>query len=142
MKNATVSLAENLGRAHAALSKGLQKLEELAIDPATALQDVQVELATLQKHIAEHFRFEEQNGYMNAVQKSEPQRERTIEKLREEHRELSRSLNELVSDADPAKNIVFLRARIQSWIKQVRDHEERENDLVQEVFNRDTWAED
>ena len=142
MKNVTVSLAEKLGRAHAALLNDLQKLEEMANDPGVVPHDVQAELAAVQKHIAEHFRFEEQNGYMNAVRKREPQRERTVEKLREEHRELSRSLNELVGDADPAKGTVFLQARIRSWIEQVRGHEGRENRLVQEVFNRDTWAED
>jgi hypothetical protein len=35
-----------------------------------------------------------------------------------------------------------LRQEVRAWIERVRQHEARENDLVQEAFNRDIGTED
>lgn len=142
MATFTTSLAEGLARAHATLLKDLEKLAALGEDRATTPKALRDELAAVQKHIAEHFRFEEQNGYMNAVTKREPQHERAIEKLREEHGELAQSLATLLDETDGPTIAESVREHVRAWLRLVESHETHENALVQEVFNRDTWAED
>ncbi len=138
------SVAEALGQAHAALLEDLRRLENAARSTSPAsMAEVRQRLEATRRHIGEHFRFEEQNGYMDAVRQREPRLEREIQQLAEEHRRLEHSLDALreasqtVSSPDAA-----FRQEIQHWIKQVRQHESRENDLVMDAFNMDISAED
>jgi hypothetical protein len=94
-------------------------------------------------HLTEHFRFEEQNGYMDVVREREPRLERTIQQLAEEHGQLTRSLDALIKEAGKATSLGdALREAILSWIECVRQHEARENDLVQDAFDLDIGVED
>jgi predicted nucleic acid-binding Zn-ribbon protein len=138
------SVAEALSRAHAALLEDLRKLEEAA-DPSssTDLAEMRARLGATQAHITEHFRFEEENGYLEALQKREPRLEPTIQQLAEEHRQLAQSLEALVGEARSATSLGnTFREKTRQWIKRVRQHEHRENDLVQDAFNLDIGAED
>jgi hypothetical protein len=95
------------------------------------------------RHIMEHFRFEEQNGYMDTVRKREPRLERSIEHLAEEHWQLAQSLNALIEQARSATSCdQAFRDQVRTWVEQVRQHEVRENELVQDAFNLDIGAED
>lgn len=89
-----------LKRTHAALVEDLRKLEEVARhateEDLTQLQD---RLTATQQHVADHFRFEEQNGYMEAVVEREPRLERAVQQLALEHIGLRDSLNALIADA-------------------------------------------
>lgn len=143
MNNAIAVVAENLAQAHEALSSDLRNLQAAVNDPALSTAELQQALAVVQQHLAEHFRFEEENGYMTAVQRRQPQRARDLEKLRQEHQELARSMAELLSDCGDRVTVPDLsKRRIRLWIKQVKGHEARENSLVQEAFNLDISAED
>jgi hypothetical protein len=84
------SFAEALGQAHVALLADLRELEQ-ATRPFSGegLEELRTRLGAAQAHISEHFRFEEQNGYMDAVRKREPRLERAIQQLAEEHEQLS-----------------------------------------------------
>ena len=90
MARTETSIAEALSRAHDALLNDLEKLWE-SVDPASGqtLAGLLARLSTTQAHVTEHFRFEEQNGYMDAVRKREPRLERAIQQLAEEHEQLS-----------------------------------------------------
>jgi hypothetical protein len=131
-------------RIHAVLHEDLCRLEEAAHpaagqDPAALL----ARLAATQAHLVEHFRFEEHNGYMDAVRKREPRLERTVEQLALEHRQLAQSLAELVAEAGTATAVgEALRGSVRGWLQRVRRHEVRENDLVQNAFNLEIGAED
>jgi hypothetical protein len=138
------SLVEKLTRAHAALLDDLRGLEE-TVDPKSRLDLGQLgtRLAVAQAHVNEHFRFEERNGYMDRVRRREPRLEREIECLAEEHLELEQSLSRLFERAGTANGpMTALRQEVLDWIKRVRQHEARENDLVQGAFNLDIGAED
>ena len=88
-------------------------------------------------------RGEEQNGYMDAMRKREPRLERTIEQLAAEHGQLKQSLDALVREAGAATSLSgTLQNEIREWVERVRQHEIRENDLVQDAFNLDIGAED
>jgi hemerythrin len=145
MMNRTIgTVVESLNRAHTALFKDLQKLEHASrANLGEDLAKVRERLDATRTHITEHFRFEEQDGYMVAVGEREPRLQRAIHHLADEHRELSRSLDALVEEArttttpgDP------FREKLREWIEHVRRHEARENELVQDALNWDIGAED
>jgi hypothetical protein len=138
------TIAEALRRAHAALLQDLQKLEEAACSGSKeSLAEFRAWLSATKSHITEHFRFEEQNGYMDAVKKREPRLERTIRQLAEEHGQLRASLDALIEEAKAAAILSDpLREEVRKWIQRVQNHEIRENDLVQDAFDLDISAED
>ena len=138
------SVAEALSQSHVALLADLRGLKQ-AVRPFSeeGLGELRTRLGAAHAHIAEHFRFEEQNGYMDAVRKREPRLERTIQQLVEEHGQLRRSLDALIGEATAATSLGdTLREEIREWIERVRQHEIRENDLVQDAFNLDIGGED
>jgi len=140
----SASIAEALGRAHAALLDDLGRLEEAALpDSAEDLAGLRARLGATRAHVTEHFRFEEQNGYLAAVRRREPRLERTIQQLAEEHRQLAQCLEALVNQAKAATSLNDpLREEVRGWIERLRQHEERENDVVQDAFTMDIGAED
>ena len=138
------SVAEALSQAHGALLADLRELKQ-AVRPSSeeGLRELRTRLGAAHAHITEHFRFEEQNGYMDAVRKREPRLERTIQQFVEEHGQLRRSLDALIGEATAATSLGdTLREEIREWIERVRQHEIRENDLVQDAFNLDIGGED
>jgi len=144
MDNTETSVAEALRRAHAALVVNLRTLEEAALaGPEDGPGNLRARLRATQAHLAEHFRCEEQNGYMDAVRKREPRLERTIQELADEHRQLMQCLETLLQGArsDRCLGEPF-REEVRRWVERVHQHEVRETDLVQDAFNLDLGAED
>jgi hypothetical protein len=138
------SLVEALRRAHVALLEDLRRLEQ-AVDPSSGgnLLDLRARLAATYSHVTEHFRFEEENGYLDAASKREPRLERTIRQLAEEHRQLTQSLDALVREAQLTTSLDdAFRERVREWLRHVRRHEHRENEFVQDAFNLDIGPED
>jgi hypothetical protein len=143
------AVGEALRKAHGALLADLRELEQavrptsLAGQPGKSLAELRARLGATHAHVTEHFRFEEQDGYMEVVRKREPRLERTIEQLADEHRRLRESLDALIAEAKAAKDLgESLREKILAWIERVRQHEIRENKLVQTTFNLDIIGED
>jgi hypothetical protein len=133
---------EGLRQVHARLRRDLGELEAAAGAPAgEGPEDLGARLCRTRAHLAEHFRFEEENGYMSAVLLRDPNRARQIEQLLDEHRRLCAALESLVEEAGQAVTEA-LRTKVPQWVASVRRHEEREDTLVQDVFNVDTGAED
>lgn len=140
MSNVQAAGVEGLHQAHAVLRKDLGELEAAARPAGGAAPAVlDALLRRARAHLAEHFRFEEENGYMGAVLLREPNRGRQVEQLRDEHRRLFASLEALLGEAGQGRAV---GAKVLEWVAEVRRHEERENTLVQDVFNVDTAAED
>jgi hypothetical protein len=138
------SIAEALNRAHVALMKDLNKLHEAAkSDSGEGVVALIARLGDTRAHLMEHFRFEEQNGYLDVVGKCEPRLQHVIEQLAAEHRQLQRTLDQLIADARAAGNCDdSIRDKIRCWINEVRQHEARETDLVQDAFYTEIAAED
>lgn len=144
MDRADVSVAEALGLAHAALLDDLNKLAGAAC-PASGegLEELGRRLRATQAHVAEHFRLEEENGYLGDVRRREPRLERDVTHLAEEHRALKQSLEALALEAEAiARRERELREQVRAWAKSLRRHEARENRLVQDAYNMDLGAED
>jgi hypothetical protein len=138
------SVAEALSQAHVALLADLRELKQ-AVRPSSGegLTELRLRLGAAQAHITEHFRFEEVNGYLGEVRKWEPRLDRAIEHLAEEHSQLKQYLETIIGEARVATSLGDpLREAIRECIERVRQHEIRENDLVQDAFNLDISAED
>jgi hemerythrin len=138
------AVVEALARAHQALLQDLRRLEDTARAAAGAtLAEARAWLVAVRAHLADHFRFEEEDGYLDAVRKREPRLERAAEQLAEEHRSLMRDLDALLKAAAEATRLDDgLREGLRRWVKEVRKHEARENDLVQEAFAQDIGTKD
>jgi hypothetical protein len=126
-------------RAHAALHEDLQAIKQALSTPAEARR----QLFTLRAHVLDHFREEEQGGYMALVLVRQPQQERTVRRLLAEHHRLAIALEELVREAAEATVIDDgFRARVGAWAEDLRRHEADENVLVEDAFLRDVGAKD
>jgi hemerythrin len=138
------SVAEALHRALAAVLKDLQNLEQASASTRNeGLAELCCLLEATRKHITKHFRFEEEDGYMDVIREREPRLERTIQELAEEHGQLAQSLDLLIWEAQKSTSLGDeLRREVHDWVDRIRRHEVRENNLVQDAFNQDVTAED
>jgi hypothetical protein len=139
-----IPVDEALGRAHTALLDDLRRLEEAACPPpGDGPSELETRLGATQAHITDHFRFEEEDGYMDVLRKSQPHLERVIGQLADEHRELAAALAALLEQARAVRELDGkARTAVREWIARVRRHESRENQLVQDGFNRDIGTDD
>jgi hemerythrin len=131
-------------QAHRTLRGELRGLREAARStPAQRPGDIAAQLGAMRTDLQEHFRFEEENGYMSAVVQLRPNLARAIQHLKGEHEELMRNLNELVAEArSTTKLTASFRDKVDDWVFRVGRHERSENVLVQDAFNLDVAAED
>lgn len=130
--------------ANIALLADLRELEQ-AVRPSSGegLAELCARLGPIHARIIEHFRFEEQNGFLDVVKKKEPRLERAVHQLALEHGQLRQSLDGIMGDARAATSLGdSLRGKIREWIERLRQHESRENSLVQDAFDTDIGAED
>jgi hypothetical protein len=133
-----------MARAH---TKLLNDLGELAHAIRTtshkSLKEFKACLQTARTDLAEHFRLEEQNGFMDAVKSRHPAEVRAIQGLLAEHSGLLKSLDGLITLASRSASLSDrLRNKTLLWIQSVRAHERRENELIQDAFSTDIAAED
>src|SRR5947209_5416383 len=125
MKVTTEAVVEAFRQAHVALEKDLQRLAEAAgPESSVSVTELTHRLETTRAHLLQHFRFEERNGYMDAVRKREPRLEHTVRELAEEHRQLAESLERLLGqtrlDGDAVEAV---RPGIRQWLAEVQAHE-------------------
>lgn len=95
------SLAESFIQTHGALLGHLQKLDEASrARPRVSLTELQTQLDVVWRHLREHFRFEEQDGYMAAV------RQPASAPAQDHHRHEIRHLGQAVFGADDDGDIL------------------------------------
>jgi hypothetical protein len=135
---------EELDLAHASLRKDLQALQDVvsADCDATPLR-MGNRLAMARTQVTEHFAWEESNGWATAILQQEPRLEHAVRHLLQEHRELTQSLDTLIDEAAAIQHADKpFREKVLRWIERVRDHEARENELLEEAFEEDLGAGD
>jgi hemerythrin-like domain-containing protein len=144
MRAKTDRTVEALEKAHQALREDLRKLRDvLDSEDGKRTAGLPARLEKMRTHVVEHFRLEEKNGYMETVRKGEPRLAPVIEQLAQEHQELAQTLDSLCARAKSARSTdAAFRADLQRWIGRLHRHEERENEVVQAVYNQDVGAED
>jgi hypothetical protein len=130
-----------LRHAHTELLADLRDLEHLASSPGGVDPPRLAErLARAREDVLQHFEFEEQNGYMAMVLRRQPHLERVVEHLRDEHRQLAAGLDTLIGQVRAGE--ADLANKVRTWVSEIRRHEVRENNLVQDAFNVDISAAD
>lgn len=135
MKTPANVFVEALHEAHADLLSDLQELEKEVGSESERPTALSKFLGNLRTHITDHFRFEEEGGYMAQVLKEEPQFQPMADELLEEHRQLTETLDTIIQEVTKAPSVRDgLRKKVKGWIKQIRHHEARENHLVQEAY--------
>lgn len=136
METSERAFAEALYQAHTDLLRDLMELEQsVQRGSEQGQRELSSRLATVQTHLADHFRFEERDGYMAPLLKEEPRIGPVVQELLAEHRRLTQALGALVEEVSAAQALRDdVRERVRAWVKQVRQHESRENNLVQEVY--------
>jgi hypothetical protein len=144
---ASASFEAALGEQHVTLGQELRRLEAaLELSPLEQTKEAIRRLAWTQVKLRDHFAFEEQGGYMSLVLERFPNRHREVQELLAEHRQLAEALAALRETAEktaPASPLdPALLQKIKDWIARVRQHEARENGLVQDSCNQDIYAED
>ncbi len=144
MAKSNSSVSKDLQEAHVALDNDLRELENaLHATPTDGRAEVVRRLARVRLTLIEHFRFEEHNGYMTGVLKREPNLDQTVRGLLKEHQQFAHSLDDIITEARSRANLEeSLLEKIRDWLKRIHHHESRENQLVQDVYARDTAAED
>jgi hypothetical protein len=130
------SFADALHDAHTALLRDLQDLEKaVAATSREGPADLRSRLGKVQTHLADHFRFEEDGGYMAPVLKEEPRFAPQIAELLTEHGTMAKTLEALIQEVGRSSTVQDgSRQKIHAWLGQVRHHENRENNLVQEAY--------
>ena len=136
MRTSEKTFAESLQQAHIDLLGDLQQLDEaVRSEPGEIPAGLGTRLREIQAHLAEHFRFEEQDGYMAPVLEEEPRFAPVVQELLAEHHQLAKALDALLEEVRAVHSLpAGFWERVQAWIKQVRHHEPRENFLVQEAY--------
>jgi hypothetical protein len=136
METSEKTFAEALHEAHADLFRDLLQLEEsFRVGSAEGRPELSTRLENVQMHLTDHFRFEEQDGYMSPLLKEEPRVGPVVQELLDEHRQLAQALDALLHEVSAVQSLrEGFPERVRAWVKHVRQHESRENSLVQEVY--------
>jgi hemerythrin-like domain-containing protein len=128
--------ADALRDAHTALLRDLQELEKAVSSTASeGPAELGTRLGKVRTHLADHFRFEEEGGYMAPVLKEEPRLSAQIQELLAEHSQMAQALETIIEEVGRGPTVQDVsRQKIHAWVGKVRHHETRENDLVQEAY--------
>lgn len=139
MEPSTGPIADEMRRAHVNLMRGLRDLRAAVRSQSSeSLLGVRSRLGAVREQVAEHFRMEEQGGYMDVVRQRQPRLERAAEHLAAEHEELLHALDELIRTAGQATSLTpSLGDAIEAWAEGIRGHEDRENQLIEDAFDLD-----
>jgi hemerythrin-like domain-containing protein len=130
------SFADALHDEHTSLLRDLQQLEK-AVGPTSGEGPAELgsRLGKVLAHLADHFHFEEEGGYMAAVLKREPRFSAEIQELLAEHGQMAQALDAIIEEVGREPTVQDVsRRKIHAWVGKVRHHETRENDLVQEAY--------
>lgn len=125
--------------AHAALRSDLQDLEAIAHpDCPQPIERLRLRLAEVSGHVLTHFRSEEDGGWFDHVRRDQPRLDRAVQELIDEHERLRDSLERLAERCRAATAIdAEIRETLRAFVGTMRQHESREDDLIQEAYNRD-----
>lgn len=142
------SWTDELAHEHAHLGHLLGQVRRLLVAQSGDSRDRSLGtlLSQLTIEVREHMEFEERDGYLAPVQERIPRMFEAIEQLRGEHAALQSQLAKILTDATVRPGVYEFREEVspqlQHWLESMRNHERRENQLVQEAFNTDISAGD
>ena len=138
-----LSWVQTLAEEHAHLEALLARVDGLLAggDDGPTREALLPLLQELADRCRRHMELEESGGYLPEVRNRLPNLAGTLDRLQGEHTTLQRELSETLASARAAPSSKVLGdavlGRLRQWVAQIRNHEMRENRLVQEVLNTD-----
>ena len=109
-------------------------------------KDLRPKLADLHVHLKEHFRLEEEGGFLAPVLEVLPTASSSVDALMGEHRLLLEQVNTLLHriDASTRENQLdaSLVLQIQQFAEMLKKHERSEDSLIQKVYAEDIGTDD
>jgi len=139
--------AEILERSYTRLQRGLKELERIACAPTDVEQSkTDVRLGAVRERLAQYFRLEEEDGYMDQVPRRDPSSVRAFTGLMAERLRLMQALGTIIeASADNGSRLSgvdSLRGKITDWIRALRQYEIRKNVLTEDAFDLDIGDKD
>jgi hemerythrin-like domain-containing protein len=106
-------------------------------------------IADLRDHLAMHFALEEAFGYFERPARVAPELSQAATRLREEHKSLYAIVRDLADDVDAedrngtlARHAPRLAERFHAYYDLLQRHETEENELILNVYDRDSGTVD
>ena len=110
------------------------------------LAEISRSVEDLTTQVERHFAHEEDEGFFLQVEKRAPWFKERTDLLRQQHLEMSAALQQIFDSLQPAAaaelDAADVKERLFEFINQFREHEEEENRLLQEAFDRDVGSKD
>jgi len=148
----TKDVADWMREEHAKVEELANRLRtKVATIPRSGLEDWLTDLRSqfreVREHLLKHMALEEEGGYLVAVLDRRPTLSGEVERLRHEHAELTRILDDLdgtLQDVTVADRLLLTDCcqRLAHLLGYVADHETRENLMVISVFTHDIGTKD
>jgi hemerythrin-like domain-containing protein len=148
------ALAREIEREHESVREAVRTLREeiarLRAEPGPGHLPGRLSgmLGMFRVHLARHFSLEEQGRFLGGTPGSrDPGTQRTVETLLADHRRFERDIGRLLvasqraESGDAALTDRFVVA-LEEFLAELDRHEHVENELVQEIVNRDTGGGD
>ncbi len=130
---------------HERLASLLRRLQEDVAAFCSSWASLREELRVFKDHLRRHFELEEEGGFMEEVLRRWPHATSRVEALRAEHERLLREAEDLLEASGRATEgqpMDAWAATCHRFLSAIREHEWRENRLIQEVFCLDVGGGD
>lgn len=129
---------------HIALIHTIDELKAGIHAPETSAQTLQSLSETLRERISNRFTEESEHALFQHLLKTAPRMQREIESLEGDHEELRLQMDALLQLFDESGEVDRERFAEQysSFLQHFSDHERREDDLIQEVYDDDLGSGD
>lgn len=129
---------------HIALIHTIDELKASIQAPETSAQTLQRVSETLRDRISDRFTKEQEHALIQHLLQSVPRLQREIEALEGDHEELRRQLEALLRLFDATGEVDRSRFADEhsAFLQHFSDHERREDDLIQEIYDDDLGSGD
>ncbi len=138
-------LAQEIRKEHEALIALMRRLQAEVIAPRHSWTLLAEDLRVFLKHLRRHFELEEEGGFMEDILWRWPQAASQVDALRAEHTRLLQEAERLIHRSDQVMNGPPARAWAEAChrlLSAIREHERKENRLIQELFYIDVGGGD
>lgn len=138
-------LAREIRHEHEMLAALMQRLHEDMTALRSSWASARDDLRAFLNHLRRHFALEEEGGFMEDVVQRWPHAAPHVETLRAEHTQLLQEAERLMETGDRVIEGQLMRAwadECRRLLSAIREHDRKENHLIQEVFCLDVGGGD
>jgi len=131
---------------HHHLNRLFSRLDRALADAGTPREELAKLLDELQTHVFQHFAHEENNGFFEQIAEHDPRLEQDAMELKQQHAALAESLQAISTaihgESFAAQQMQDIAEGLRDFIAEFEAHEDGENRLLQETYDRDVGSKD